>query len=155
MNPQQPYDDSDITLVPDAERKPVDAVDELIDAYEMHDQAEKAARAAKLQIVAQLTALAPQSDTCRTVRLRGEHRRVKIEYSPDAWDQSLLRECWFSYPQFAEQAITIASFRVKLIEYKKMLHESGPDAFECFKNMLQSANKGSTGLPRITVERDL
>jgi hypothetical protein len=149
MNHTPNPNDSDIRLVPD---RPQDAVDELIEAYQAHDAIERVARQEKQKIALQIASLSPMGDGFRTTRLRGEKLRCKIEYPPDSWDQSLLRECWFSYPQYAEQFLAIASFRVKLIEFKKLLRESGPAAFECFKQMLQKANKGPTGTPRIVIE---
>jgi hypothetical protein len=41
-------------------------VDELIESYQIHDAAEKAARSAKQQIAAQLAALAPQNEVITT-----------------------------------------------------------------------------------------
>jgi hypothetical protein len=148
-----PHDrDADIVLVPDSAPKAPDAVDELIDAYEHYEQAEKACRAEKLKIVAQLAALAPQTDDCRTTRLRGEHRRVKLEYPESSWDQSRLKECWHAYPKFRDEFLTISSLRVKLRDFKKAVHEKGPADFETFLGMLADANRGPQGMPRIVLE---
>jgi hypothetical protein len=147
-----PFDDRDVVLVPDSTAKVPDAVDELIDAYEQHDQAEKSARAAKLLVAAQLAALAPMCDGCRTTRLRGEHRRIKVEHPEDGWDQSRLKEAWHAFPKFRDEFLTISSLRVKLRDYKKAVHAKGPADFETFLGMLSAANRGPQGLPRIVLE---
>lgn len=147
-----PSRDADIVLVSATPAKETNAVDELIATYEIHAAAEKAAREAKLLVASQLAALAPRVDDCRTVRLRGEHRRVKLEYPEDAWDQSRLKEAWFAYPKFASEFLTIATLRVKLREYKKAVHESGPADFQMFVKMLTDANRGPQGMPRVVIE---
>jgi hypothetical protein len=103
-------------------------VDDLLHDYQLQAAIEKVARDAKHAIAARLAALATREDQCRTTRILGEKLRAKIEYQPDGWDQSPLRECWFSYPQYAEQFLSIASFRVKLVEFKKLAGRSAQRA---------------------------
>jgi hypothetical protein len=128
-------------------------VDELIDSYQHYDDVEKEARNARVQIAAALAARSPQSGGCRTARVRGDRRRVKIEFPEDSWDQSRLKEAYYAYPQFRDEFLTIASIRVRLREYGKVVRESGPEAFETFKGMLVAANRGAKGLPRIVIEQ--
>jgi hypothetical protein len=128
-------------------------VDKLIDAYEHYDQAERDARNSRIQIAAALAARSRQTGGCRTARVRGERRRVKIEFPDDSWDQSRLKEAYYAYPQFRDEFLTIASIRVRLREYGKAVRESGPEAFETFKGMLVAANRGAKGLPRIVIEQ--
>jgi hypothetical protein len=128
-------------------------VDELIDAYEHYDQAEKGARNSRVQIAAALAARSPQTGGCRTARVRGDRRRAKIEFPEDSWNQSTLKEAYYAYPQFRDEFLTIASLRVRLREYGKAVRESGPEAFETFKGMLVAANRGAHGLPRIVIEQ--
>src|SRR5262245_26318634 len=72
-------------------------VDELINAYELHEAVERAARSARLQIVAALAARAPRVGDSKTSRVRGDRRRAKIEFPEDAWEQSRLKEAWHSF----------------------------------------------------------
>jgi hypothetical protein len=147
-----PFNDADIVLDASAPPWPASSVDDLICAYECHASTEQAARVAKLQIASQLAALAPMSDGCRTVRLRGEHRRIKLEYPEPTFDQSQLKEVWNSFPKYRDLYLGIATLRVRLREFKKLLHESGGPDFSLFKQMLQSAQRESQGLPRISIE---
>jgi hypothetical protein len=152
MNTQQPYQDADIVLSSDAPPWPASSIDDLVCAYQSHAAAEQSARIAKLQIAAQLASLAPMVDSCRTVRLRGEHRRIKLEYPEDSWDQPRLKEAWNAYPRFRDEFLSISSLRVRLREYRKAQHETGPADFQMFVGMLADANRGPQGLPRITIE---
>jgi hypothetical protein len=154
------YDEDDIKLVdPPATDKMADqftgrepTVDEMISAYEHYEQAEKAARNSRLQIVAALAARVPQTDGSKTVRLRGDRRRVKIELPADAWEQGRLKQAWFAYPQYAQEFMKINTLSVRLREWKKALRESGPADFQMFISMLKDANRGPIGTPRIIIE---
>ena len=113
------WDDEDIRLVDMPASLPVErppTVDELIDEYDRHATAEQAARLAKLAVVAQLANMAPMVDGCRTTRLRGHNRRVKIEWPDNSWDQSRLKEAWHAYPKLRDELLSISSLRVKLRE---------------------------------------
>jgi hypothetical protein len=127
-------------------------VDTLIDAYERYSAAEQVAKNARLQITAALAARSPQTDGCRTTRVRGDRRRVKIEYPDDSWDQTKLKEAWHAYPGYRDEFLLITALRVKLREFQKMQREVGSVDYECFKALLRSACKGQTGAPRVVIE---
>jgi hypothetical protein len=144
--------DADIVLQPDNATVSDLTVDELITAYQVHAAAEKAAHQAKVQIAARLAMLAPQVDNCRTVRIRGQRLRARIEYPDDAWDQSKLKECWHAFPRFRDEYLTISTLRVRLREYAKGIRTTGPADYATFLGILKDANRGPVGLPRITIE---
>jgi hypothetical protein len=128
------------------------SVDEIIDQLETIQSMERDCRARKAALIAWLAAKSPQTDGCRTTRVRGERRRVKLEYPDDAWDQGQLKEAWHAYPQFRDEFLAIGSLKVKLREYKKLAHERGAEPYEAFKSMLAAANRGPQGQPKVTVE---
>jgi hypothetical protein len=150
MNPSER--DADIVLVPAAEGKVSDTVDQLITEHQQHEFDEKSARARKLLVAAELALLAPQTDSCRTVRLRGEHLRVKLEYAELGFDQARLKEAWHAYPKLRDEFLTISSLRVRLREFKKATHTSGPADFQVFLGMLKDAKREPAGMPRIVIE---
>ena len=127
-------------------------VDGLIDAWEDLQALEQRLRAARLAMATALAAQAPREGDCRTTRLRGNRRKVRIEYPADSWDQSMLKEAWNAFPAWRDEYLRIVEVGVKLREYAKMARESGPEPFACFQRMLQSAHRGPTGTPRIVVE---
>jgi hypothetical protein len=127
-------------------------LDQLADAFERVRDIEKKLGASKAMIVAAMTAMVSSDVTTRTVRVRGQRRRVKIELPDDSWDQSRLREAYDNYPQFRAEFLQIAEFRVRLRELRKSAAESGPKEFEDFKSLLRKANLGTRGIPRVTIE---
>jgi len=127
-------------------------VDGLIDAWEDLQAEEQRLRAARMAIALRLAEQAPREGDSHTTRLRGNRRKVRIEYPADSWDQSVLKEAWHAYPAFRDEYLRISEVSVNLREYSKALRENGPEPFGCFKRMLQSANRGPTGTPRIVVE---
>jgi hypothetical protein len=151
----QPFDDSDadVILQPDTPALVEErTVDELIRDYQLFDHDEHSARAAKQRIAMELARRAPQSDGCRTTRLRGEHSRVRIEWPQDAWDQSRLMECWHAFPHLRDEFLTIATLRVRLREYAKGCRTSGPADYATFLKMIKAANRGPVATPRIVIE---
>lgn len=149
-------DAGEIIEVTTARDKNLDAmsVDELVGVYSWHDAAEKEHRAQRMILAAKIASLSPRTeDGCKTTRVRGETQRVTIEWPDDSWDQSLLKEAWYCYPQFRDEFLVIATLRVKLREFKKMLHEVGSPEYETFKRMVREACVGPRGTPRIVIEK--
>jgi hypothetical protein len=97
-------------------------------------------------------ALCDPSDAAKTRRVRGTRFRLKVETPPDAWDQTVLKGLWFDFPEYANSFLSVERLRVRLVEYRKIAHESGPERFQTFKAHLEAANRGPQGLPSVTVE---
>jgi hypothetical protein len=89
----------------------------------------------------------------KTRRLEGEKHRIRLEKPDDYWDQSILKEIWNSYPKHRDQFLRIDSIAVKLVPYKQLLNTAGPEDLEQVKKMLNRANRGPMGTPRIKIER--
>lgn len=128
----------------------VDDIDGLIDMYEEIDAVDKKVYGAKLRI---RTALANLTEgDAKTRRVKGTRRTAKITMPDDSWDQSILKEVWNSYPDYADDVLAIAALRVKLREFKKLVNTSGTDAFNQFRDMITDANRGPVGTPTVKVE---
>ena len=125
-------------------------IDGLIDMYEELDHVDKQIYGTKLRI---REALAKMTEgDAKTRRVRGQRRKAKVTMPSDSWEQSVLKEAWNSYPDFSKEVMSIASLRVRLREFKKLVHTSGNDSFNTFRDMVSSANNGPTGTPSITIE---
>ncbi len=126
--------------------------DALLDSYRFHCDLERIHREEKLLLAGELSRRSPRTDDCKTTRIRGQKLRAKLEYPDDSWDQGLLKEAYHAFPALRDEFLSIGSLRVRLREYKKMLHEKGDPAYEKFKSMIGSANRGPQGAPRIILE---
>jgi hypothetical protein len=121
--------------------------DALIDAYERMDNHCKIVNTFRQNLV---RAIYDQTtEATKTRRLRGEQRTIIVKSPDDTWDQKILKKAWETYPQFREEFLRIESFGVRLREYKKNFGTSGPKEFEEFKKVVESANRGPIGSPRI------
>lgn len=128
----------------------VDDIDGLIDLYEELDAVDKKVYGAKLRIREALARLTEGDQ--KTRRVRGKRRKAKVEMPGPSWDQSILKECWNSYPDLAPEVMSISSLRVKLREFKKVVGTSGDDAFVNFRDMVTAANRGPVGTPTVKIE---
>lgn len=88
----------------------------------------------------------------KTCRVRGERRRAKIVLPADSWDQAMVRNLWFAFPDLAPQYMKISTIAVMAKEYAKLVAEKGPKKFMTFKKSLMDANKGPVGTPRVEIE---
>lgn len=129
---------------------PPDDVDALIDAYEQADAALRKLRSFTGAIRQRLFELS-EGDT-KTRRIRGNRRRAKVERPDDVWEQSILKEAWHSFPKYRDEVLTIDRLRVRLREWNKIKNETGPDDFLTFRAMVEKANRGPQGLPKVTIE---
>lgn len=89
----------------------------------------------------------------KTRRVRGKARIAKIEMPDEGWTQSILKEAWNAYPTLRDEFLRIESVGVKLREWKKLKETVGPADLEQFKKMLASANVGTVGTARVSVEK--
>ena len=128
----------------------LDDIDGLIDLYEQLDGIDKRIYGTKIRI---RDALAKMTEgDAKTRRVKGKRRTAKITMPDDGWEQSILKEAWNSFPDYAEDVLAIASLRVKLREYKKLVNTSGDASFTTFRDMVTSANRGPIGTPTISIE---
>ncbi len=125
-------------------------IDGLIDMYEQLDSADKRIYGAKLRIREALAGLT--EGDAKTRRVKGKRRTAKITMPDDGWEQSILKEAWNSFPDYAEDVLAIAALRVKLREYKKLVNTSGDASFTTFRDMITNANRGPTGTPTVSIE---
>lgn len=99
------------------------------------------------------TAVGFTKGTAKTRRIQGKTLRAKVEMPDDAFDQSILKEAWHAYPKHREKYLRISRIDPQLREVKKLRELSTDDpAFESFKTMIERANQGPQGMPRVTVE---
>lgn len=100
-----------------------------------------------------MTAVGFTKGTAKTRRIQGKTLRAKVEMPDDSWDQSILKEAWNAYPKHREQYLRISRVDPQLREVKKLRELSTDDpAFDSFKTMIERANQGPQGTPRVTIE---
>ncbi len=87
----------------------------------------------------------------KTLRVRGERRRVKVELPGDHFNQGKLKGIYESF-LWAKEYLRIDRLAVNLVEYKKLLNETGNGPFMRFREELVSANEGPKGSPRLVLE---
>lgn len=126
-------------------------VDALIDAIEAWTKLDKEIYAAKTMAIRALVALT-DSDA-RTRRIQGRRRKAVIEMPGTNWDNSKLKEAWNSYPQFRDQYLRIAEIAPQLREVNKLRETSGPPDLECFKSIIESAERQPTRNPTVKIEQ--
>jgi hypothetical protein len=91
----------------------------------------------------------------KTARVQGNKYKCKIEMpSKIAWDQKRLSHIYAVYPHgtIVDGVVKIATYKVDMREYKKIINTVGNDDFNKFKDELVAANLGTTGTPRFTIE---
>lgn len=126
-------------------------VDQLLEAYERIDAADKKLFAAKMFIrhsIGQLT-----TGSAKTRRVRGKTWQCAVEMADTNWDQSVLKELWNSYPVQSQEFLKIESIAIRKREVKKLMEMTGEPDLETFKKILRSAEKPATALPRIIIEK--
>jgi hypothetical protein len=128
-------------------------IDGLITLYERLDAHDKEVYAAKLHIRQLLQGMSEGDGSTKTRRVRGKHRQAKIEMPDDSWDQSVLKEAFFAFPQFRDEFIRIDRLAPKMKEVKKLANMSGADDLRTFRDMLLAANRGPSGVATIKIEK--
>lgn len=99
----------------------------------------------------ELLAMAQFRDGIKTSRIKGEKYIAKVEIpSKVSWNQKELESIFNEH--HLQPAISIASYKVDMREYKKMINTVGDESFNALKERLMKANLGSTGSPKITIE---
>lgn len=91
----------------------------------------------------------------KTARVHGDKYKCKIEMpSKIMWDQKKLSHIYSVYPHgtIVDNVVKIASYKVDMREYKKIINTVGNSDFQIFKDELLAANLGTTGTPRFTIE---
>jgi len=128
------------------------------DADALISEYERASTRAQLYLDAKRTlALAiarlTHDDERKTRRVEGKTRRAKVTMPDDAYEQSILREAYNAYPQHRDRALRIASLAVRKRELDKLQGTAGPKDLEAFVAMIDRANRGPSGTPRVTIEK--
>lgn len=91
----------------------------------------------------------------KTARIQGKKYKCKIELpSKVAWEQKKLAHIYSVYPHgtIVDSVVKIATYKVDMREYKKIVNTVGNEDFTKFKDELISANLGIIGTPRFTIE---
>lgn len=129
---------------------PTSDIDELAEA---HDRIERSLRV--LQAAAKLIRMAiarRASQEARTVRVRGERHRLRVEWPPMNWAQPVLKALWAAHPVLAPKYLRIDRLAPQAREIAKLRKESGPDEFMTFRERLLAAEEPSTAPPRVVLE---
>lgn len=159
------FPEEEILSTPDAEATPSEIIDpttgevidrsnidSMVNAYERVEAKCRELYTAKRQLAYAMYDQTQGSDA-KTRRIEGENRKAKIERPDDAWDQSILKEIWNSFPKLCNQYLRIEQIGVKLVPYKQLMNTTGTEDIEQVKKMLKRANRGPMGTPRIKIER--
>jgi hypothetical protein len=128
-----------------------DDPDALLAAYERVKRFEAVLGVFKQELAWAITRRSPP-DGGPTRWLHGRDRRARVQMPADVWDQRQLRELWHAYPRFSESVLRIRTLRVRLRAWRKQAQQRGSPDFETFKAMLQAANLGPRGTPRIILD---
>lgn len=91
----------------------------------------------------------------KTARVKGSKYTCKIEMpTKTVWDQKRLSHIYSIYPHgtIVDSVVKIASYKVDMREYKKIINTVGDDDFNKFKDGLIAANLGTIGTPKFTIE---
>lgn len=87
----------------------------------------------------------------KTARIQGNQYKCKIELpSKIVWDQKKLAKIY--HDGYCVSTVDIASYKVNMLKYKKMINTVGSESFNKYKEELISANLGTTGTPKFTIE---
>ncbi len=85
----------------------------------------------------------------KTARVQGDKYKCKVEMpSKIMWDQAKLAKVY----KVGFEVVDIASYKVNMREYKKMINTVGNESYNKCKEELISANLGVSGTPRFTIE---
>jgi len=127
-------------------------VDGLIAAWQRITDAESEIKAAKVELRARILKLTNHLKG-KTRRLAGSERSLLIEMPGSGWDQSILKEAWFAYPQFAPSYLCLERLRPRLREIAKLQNMTGAGDFESFRKILLSAETDSTTTAKISLAK--
>ena len=92
-----------------------------------------------------------------TARIKGDKYTCKIELPTKVrWDQKKLSKIYSIYPHgtIVDSVVKIASYKVDMREYKKIINTVGNEDFNKFKEELIASNLGIIGTPRFTIENE-
>lgn len=92
--------------------------------------------------------------TTKTRRVRGRTHRARLEMPGVSYEQSILKESWFAWPQFRDELLRIERVGVKAREFGKARNEAGHADYMAFVRMIGKAEREPTGLPTVTIESD-
>lgn len=98
-----------------------------------------------------LAKLAPEATT-KTRRVQGRHAVAVLEFPSTAFNQSMLKEIWNSYPNLRDQVLRLESIGVKRTEWKKLQATTGHPDLEQVKKMLAAAEFETHRPPSVKVE---
>jgi hypothetical protein len=131
-------------------------VDEIMEKVAWYENEIYRFRQRQNELKQELRAMAQFSEGSKTARVQGDIYVAKIELpSKINWDQKKLKEIYDNYKLFmVDKIIEIKDYKVDMRSYKKIINTSyDRDIFNAMKNELMSANLGTIGSPRITIEK--
>lgn len=125
-------------------------IDSLVSAFERVSGSIDEMVLFKKQIIRALVAKTTGEGKIR--RVRGDLRQVKITMPDHYYTQSILKEAWNSYPKFRNEFLRIDSVAIRKREFKKLQKTAGQPDLENFKKMIESADVGPSGTPRVEID---
>ncbi len=128
-----------------------DDADALIESLETADAANATLQSWRGNLKRRLANMRPETDT-KTQRVRGKTRTVKIVNQSDYISSPILESAWNAYPQFREEFLKVAGYKIKVREFKKALTTAGEPDFNTFCKVVASAVTKNEGVPKITIE---
>lgn len=126
-------------------------VDGLIDLYERVDAFDKKLYAVKLAVRHMLGQMVVDCES-KTRYVQGRRRKGKLTLPDETWDNSILKEAWFSFPKLASIYLRISEIKPNLREVKKLLKTSGDKSVEVFRDMVARARREPSGEPTLKIE---
>lgn len=128
-------------------------VDSLIDAYEQAKEANDILYAWQQKLRKAIGEKATGEQ--KSQQVRGNRRIAKVTKPSESWDQSILKEVYNSYPKLRNELLRVSTIGVKAREFKTAIKTNGPDDYNNFVKMVQSAKREPAGLPTIKIEENV
>ena len=143
-----------MTVFMDTTTGEINTVDELIELIKVAEYKMNELRLIICNAKTKLLESLPEGGG-HTARIQGDKYKCKVEFPTKvAWDQKKLSHLYSIYPHgtIVDTLIRIGTYKVDMREYKKIINTVGNDEFNNFKEQLLSANLGTLGTPKFTIE---
>lgn len=128
-----------------------DDIDGLIDALEIVKQHMTRVFTHKAVLEEALFARVSELKT-KTRRVKGERRKVRIEMPSDRQDNDRLKVIVEKYKVIWPQLIRVATYSIKMREFKKALNTEGNEAWNEYRDAVKTAILEPTAKPKFIIE---